>query len=132
MRAGDLFGDLGERRIAHAGILESVFRDRDGVGAAMPFANQPGAGLQAEAGIGSDPTCGLEHLRQRLQLATSRLAESAMLDFLEAVADPPDQQVATEPGRLTAVKPLPFAAQLLKVGAVGGSRLRWRGSLVLL
>ena len=45
MGAGDLFGDLRERRITHAGILESVFRHRDGVGAAMPFANQPGAGL---------------------------------------------------------------------------------------
>ena len=125
MRAGDLFGNLGERRIAHAGILKPIFSHRDGVGAALPFAHQPGAGLQAETGIGSDPACGLEHLRQCPQLATRRLAESAMLDFLEAVADPPDQQVATEPGRLTAVKPPPFAAQLLKVGAVGGSRLRW-------
>ena len=110
MGAGDLFGDLRKRRITHAGILKSVFRHRDCVGAAMPFAHQPGARLQAEAGIRGDPACGPEHLRQRLQLATRRLAEPAVLDFLEPVADPPDQQVATDPWRLAAVKPPPFAA----------------------
>ena len=54
MGTGDLFGDFRERRITRAGILESIFRHRDGVGAAMPFAHQPGARLQAETWIRSD------------------------------------------------------------------------------
>ena len=110
MGAGDLLGNLGERRITHAGIFESVFRHRDRVSAAMPFANQPGARLEAEAWIGCNPARGLEHLRQCLQLATRRFAEPAVFDFLEAIADPSDQQVATEPWRLAAIKPPPFTA----------------------
>ena len=125
MGTGDLLGDFGERRVAHAGIFESVFRHRDCVGAAMPFAHQPGTWLQAEAGIRGDPACGPEHLRQRLQLATGRLAESAVLKFLEPVADPPDQQVATDLWRLAAVKPPPFAAEFIGAGAVRGRQLRW-------
>ena len=61
----------------------------------MPFAHQPRARLKAEAEIGGDSARGSEHLRQRLQLATGGLAESPLLDFLETVTDPPDQQVAT-------------------------------------
>ena len=69
MGSGDLFGNLGERRICRTGILESIFRYRDGMGASVPFAHQPGAGLQAEARIGGDPAFGPEHLCQCLQLA---------------------------------------------------------------
>ena len=43
-----------------------------------------------------------------------------MLDFLEPVANSPDQQVATDPWRLAAIKPSPFAAQLIETGAVRG------------
>ena len=53
------------------------------------------------------------------------LAESAVLNFLEAVADPPDQQVATDFWRLAAVKPPPFAAEFIGAGAVRGRQLRW-------
>jgi hypothetical protein len=38
MGTSDLFGDLRERRIRRAGILESIFRYRDSVGASVPFA----------------------------------------------------------------------------------------------
>jgi len=117
MGTGDLFGDFRERRIRRAGILESVFRHGDRVSAAMPFAHQPGARLQAETWIRSDPARGPEHLRQRLQLATRRLAEPAVLDFLTPVADPPDQQVATDPWRLAPIKPSPFAAEFIKAEA---------------
>ena len=57
MGTGDLFGDFRERRIIRAGILESVFRHGDRVSAAMPFAHQPGARLQAETWIRSDSAC---------------------------------------------------------------------------
>jgi len=122
MDTGDLFGDFRERRIRRAGILESLFRHRDGVGAAMPFAHQPGARLQAETWIRSDSAFGPEHLRESLQLAPRRFAEPAMLDFLEPVADSSDQQVTTDPWRLAPIKPSPFAAKLIETGVVQGVR----------
>ena len=122
MGTGDLFGDLRERRIRRAGILESVFRYRDSVGASVPFAHQPGARLQAETWIRSDSAFGPEHLRESLQLAPRRFAEPAMLDFLEPVADSSDQQVTTDPWRLAPIKPSPFAAKLIETGVVQGVR----------
>ncbi len=133
MGTGDLFGYFRERRIRYAGILESIFRYRDSMGASVPFAHQPGTRLQAETWIRSDSALGPEHLRESLQLATCRLAESAMLDFLEPAADSSDQQVATDPWRLAAVKPPPFAAEFLKAEAFKSTqtcRLRRKPFLV--
>ena len=45
-----------------------------------------------------------------------------MLDFLEPVADSSDQQVTTDPWRLAAIKPSPFAAKLIEAGVVQGVR----------
>ena len=118
MGTGDLFGDFRERRIIRADITKSVFRHGDRVSAAMPFAHQPGARLQAETWIRSDPAFGPEHLRESLQLAPRRFAEPAMLDFLEPVADSSDQQVTTDPWRLAPIKPSPFAAKLIDPGVV--------------
>ena len=87
MGTGDLFGDFRERWIRQAGILEPTFHYRDRVGAAVPFAHQPGARLQAETWIRSNSAFGPEHLRESLQLAPRRFAELAMLDFLEPVAE---------------------------------------------
>ena len=42
----------------------------------MPFAHQPGARLQAETWIRSDPAFGPERLRESFQLASRRLAET--------------------------------------------------------
>ena len=125
MGTSDRFCDLCERRITHPGVFEAVFGHRDGVGAAAPFAHQPGARLQTEAWIGSDLASGPEHLRQRLQLATCGLAEPTVLEFLEPVPDPPDQEVTTDPWRLAAIKPSPFAAQVIDTGAVRDRQLRW-------
>ena len=76
MGTGDLLGDLGERRIRRAGELESVFRHGDRVSAAMPFAHQPGARLQAETWIRSDSAFGPEHLRESLQRIRDKIAAS--------------------------------------------------------
>ena len=122
MGTGDLFGDFRERRIRRAGELESVFRHGDRVSAAMPFAHQPGARLQAETWIRSDSAFGPEHLRESLQLAPRRFAEPAMLDFLEPVADSSDQQVTTDLWRLAPTKPPPFAAKLIETGVAQGVR----------
>ena len=88
----------------------------------MPFPHQPGARLQAETWIRSNSAFGPEHLRESLQLAPCRFAEPAMLDFLEPVADPPDQQVATDPWRLARIKPSPFVTKLIEVGVVQVAR----------
>ena len=122
MGTGDLFGDLSERRIRRAGILESIVRYRDSVGASVPFAHQPGARLQAETWIRSDSAFGPEHLRKSLQLAPRRFAEPAMLDFLTPVANSSHQQVTTGPWRLAPIKPSPFAAKLIETGVVQGVR----------
>lgn len=122
MGTGDLFGDFRERRIRRTGILESIFRYRDSVGASVPFAHQPGTRLQAETWIRSDSAFGPEHFCESLQLASRRFAEAAMLDFLEAVADTPDQQVTTDPWRLAPIKPSPSAAKLIETGVVQGVR----------
>jgi hypothetical protein len=122
MGTGDLFGDFGKGRIRRAAILEPIFRYRDSVGASLPFAYQSGARLQAETWIRSDSAFGAEHLRESLQLAPRRFAESAMLDFLEPVADPSDQQVTTDPWRLAPIKPSPFAPKLIESGVVQGVR----------
>ena len=122
MGTGDLFGDLGERQIRRPGPLESIFRYRDSVGASVPLAYQPGTGLQVETWIRSDSAFGPEHLRESLQLTPRRFAEPAMLDFLKAVANPPQQQVATDLWRLAPIKPSPFAAELIEAGVVQGVR----------
>ena len=90
MGAGDLFGDLGQGWECRAGIFEPVIRHGDDMRAAMPFAHQPGAGLEAKPRIWSDPPFRPKHLCQRLQLAARRLAEPAVLKFLETVADASD------------------------------------------
>ena len=122
MDTGDFFGYFGERRIRRAGILESIFRYRDSVGASVPFAHQPGARLQAKTWIRSDSAFGPKHLRESLQLAPRRFAEPAMLDFLESVADSSDQHVTTDPWRLAPIKPSPFTTKLIETGVVQGVR----------
>src|SRR4029079_13444317 len=77
MGTGDLFGDFRERRIRRPGILESVCHG-DRVSAAMPFAHQPGARLQAETWIRSDSALGPAHLRESLPLGAPRLCRPAM------------------------------------------------------
>ena len=114
MDTGDLFGDLRERRIRRADILESIFRYCDSVGASVPFAHQPGARLQAETWICSNPAFSPKHFRESLQPTPRRFAEPAMLDFLDPVSDSSDQQVTTDPGWIAPKKPSPFMAKLVK------------------
>ena len=46
-----------------------------------------------------------------------------MLDLLPSIADSSDQQVATDPWWLAAIKPSPIAAELIEAGVV--QRERW-------
>src|SRR5580700_4711871 len=97
VRSGDLFGDLGQGRIARPGILEPILRYRDGVRAAAPFPNKTRAGLQAEARRRANPARCPQGLCHRLQLAPGRFAEPAMRDFLKSVTECKDKQVAADP-----------------------------------
>src|SRR5262245_10321281 len=47
VRTGGLLGDLAQGRIARSSVLETVVRHRDNMSAAVPFANQTRARLQA-------------------------------------------------------------------------------------
>jgi hypothetical protein len=107
MDARDLLGDFREGRVARPGIIEAVLRHRDGVRAAMPFAHQPSTRLQSKARIWTYPAGDPKHLRQRLELAAGRLAEPTMLKLLAAIGDPAQKKIATDSGRLVAVKPPP-------------------------
>ena len=110
MRAGDLLSDLGQRRIVRPHVLEPVFRNRDGMRAPVPLAHEARTWLEAEARRGGNPTCCPQGFRQRLQLATRRLAEPAVRDLLKSVTERQDKEVAADPRRLTVVEPPPFAA----------------------
>ena len=101
MRLGDLFGDLSQGRIARPGILEPLFRDRDGMRTAAPFSNQTRTGLQAEARRRANPTRCPQGLRHRLQLSPGRLAEPAVRDFLKSVTEGKNKQITTDPRRFT-------------------------------
>ena len=78
MGPGDLPGDHGQGPIAGSFMLEAVFRHRDGMRAAMPFADQPRAGLEAQAGGGANAARRLQALCNGLQLAAGRLAETSI------------------------------------------------------
>ena len=91
MCPGDLPGDAGQGPIAGSLMVEAVLRHCDGMGAAMPFADKPRAGLEAQAGGGADTAACLPALRHRLQLAAGRLAETAMRLFLEPGRPTPEQ-----------------------------------------
>src|SRR5665811_1428141 len=117
MGACDLLGDFCEGRVARPSMFEAFFRHRDRVRAAMPFAHEPSAGLQSEARIWTDPARGPEHLCQCPELAAHRLAEPTVLKLLASIGDPAKEEIAADPWRLAAVKPPPFATQLVKTGA---------------
>jgi hypothetical protein len=45
-----------------------------------------------------------------------------VFDFLKPVADPPDQQVTTDPWRFASIKPSSFEAKLIETGVAQGVR----------
>ena len=112
-----LLGDFREGRVARPGIFEAVLRHRDGVRAAMPFAHEPSTRLQSEARIWTHPARCPEHLRQCLELSAGRLTEPTVLKLLAPIGDPAKEKIAADPWGLAAVKPPPFAAELVKAGA---------------
>src|SRR5439155_9949396 len=51
VRTGDLGSDLAERGVAIAIVVEAVFEHDNGMRLAGPFAHQPSAGFEHDAGI---------------------------------------------------------------------------------
>jgi hypothetical protein len=81
---------------------------------AVPLANKTRSWLQAEARRRADPTRCPQALRDRSELATRRFTQPAVFDFLESVAERKDQEIATDPRRITVVQPPPFTTQFLE------------------
>src|SRR5438045_6532287 len=80
--------------------------------AAMPFANQLGAGLQDNCRVEMRRTFRLEFLGHRLQAPLCGKPDAAMRPFLHAIGDRPQDQVTAEAaGWFGAVELAPLGPQ---------------------
>jgi hypothetical protein len=80
------------------------------MGTAAPLADKARAWLQGEAWRWTNPACLPQVLGDRLQFATRRLAEPALINFLNSITEPKDEEVTANLWRLTGVKTPPFTA----------------------
>src|SRR5438309_5568579 len=113
MCPGNLLGDHGQRAIAPAVIFEPVLAYEDGMGVSAPPPHQARAGLQHAAGVERTSAL-LELSRQNPQAAQQGAAGAAMGALLQLIGEPPDDQIATEARRRSAVvQPPPGMPQLL-------------------
>ena len=114
MRAGDRMRNLGQRRINLSGIFETVLGHDDHVGLAAPLTHQASAWPEAEIAQDHDAPTGLQLSRQCYEFALYRFGQAAIGEFLKAIGDRADQQITAQSRRLTAIKPAPFIAELLR------------------
>ena len=114
MGAGDLAGDLRQGAVASSLELEDIIENNYCVCSPMPFPDEAGAGFH----LRRLPQRG-RFLRAR-QVETNRgpgkalpgsLRQPAEREFLKAIRDGSQQQVATDARRLRAAEPPPFLAQ---------------------
>ena len=75
---------------------EAVIEDHDLVGSPLPFAHQPGSGLQLRAEAFRRLSSLLHFLCELAQLAQRLRAQTAQSNFLHSVCDRSDQQLAAE------------------------------------
>ena len=106
-------GDLGQRRVGLARILEAVVGHADGVGSAAPFAHEACSRSDPQVGRDGDVPVRLQFLGHRRERALRRFAQAAIRKLLHAIGNRADQQVAAQPWRLTAIEPAPLVAELL-------------------
>src|ERR1700730_6248943 len=130
-RAGNLSRDCRQRVAPGALPGEAVIEDHDFVGSALPLAHQPGSGFQLRA----ETFCPLSSLLQLLcdvaQLALRLWAETAQSNFLQAVCDCSDQQLAAEMGGgIGFVETAPLLAKLTDV-ELGEARERFPAGILL-
>ena len=102
MCPGNPLGDHGQRAIALAVIFEPVLAYEDGMGVSAPLPHQARAGLQHAAGV-ERTSAFLELCRQNPKAALQCAAGAAMGALLQLIGEPPDDQIATEAQRWSAV-----------------------------
>src|SRR5438067_9960174 len=78
MRTGDPGGDLAERGVAVAIVVEAVFEHDHGMRLAGPFAHQPSAGFEHDAGIEGLDSLRFDLRHQALQSSLRGGREPAM------------------------------------------------------
>ena len=79
----------------------------------MPFANQPGTGLQRDGGCPTRPAPLVRALGERAQPSPDAKAQAAESAFLNHVRYATDQKVAAQPGRRRrSIQPSPFDPQI--------------------
>src|SRR5438132_5514971 len=106
MGPGNPLGDHGQRAIALSVIFEPVLADEDGMGVSAPPPHQARASLQHAAGVERTSAL-LELSGQSPQAALQGAAGAAMGTLLQLIGEPPDDQIATEAERRSAVIPPP-------------------------
>ena len=113
MRTGDRLRNLAERGIGFSGIFETVFHHDDRVCPPAPFPQKPRTWPDAWTRIRNNAPVRSQFLGQSYESALSPLAEAAVGKFLHTIGDSTDQQVATQPRRVTSIQPPPFGTELL-------------------
>src|ERR1700736_1601697 len=130
-RAGNLSRDRGQRVAPGALPGEAVIEDLDLVSSPLPFAYQPGTGLQLRAEAFRSRSGLLQLHGDLAQLALRLRAETAQSHFLHSVCDRSDQQIAAEMwGSIRLVETAPLLAKLAGV-KLGEARERLPPGILL-
>src|SRR5215204_26226 len=87
MRPGDGMRDLGQRWKGFSDIFEAVFLHDHHVRPAAPLPHQPRSWPEGRIGRDDDAPLDLQLLRQRIELALARLAQSAVGELMHALSD---------------------------------------------
>jgi hypothetical protein len=112
MRAGDVFGDLGQRAVARIAVFEPFIQNEDHMGLATPFSNEPDARSQCQDG--SSRTTALPGTAAQ-QRSLCLLAEAAMGLLLELVCQRPNEQVPAQTvGRITTMVTTPLQTKFMR------------------
>src|SRR5205814_2162169 len=124
--ARDFSRDSRKRTVMCALPRETVIEHEHLIGSALPLPNQPGSRFQFDTSTSLDLSGLVELLRNVTELALALRAEPAERDFLQAVCDGAQQQVAAEmQGCLEFVESAPLLPQLAEL-ELGEARERLR------
>ena len=109
----------------------AVIEDHDLVSPPLPFAHQPGAGLQLRVEADRSRSSLLQLLRNLAQLALLLWAQTAQSNLLHPVCDGSDQQLAAEMGgSIGLIETAPLLAKLADV-ELGEARQRLPAYILL-
>src|SRR5262249_7831842 len=115
-RAVDCSRDGGERTIVRALPREAVIAHQHLIGSPLPFAKQPGSGLQLGASTYPHRSAFFELLGKLAELALSLWAQTAESHLLHPVCDGSQQQLTAEARRwLGFVESAPVLTKLAEI-----------------